>query len=100
MKFQALFFLMVFSCMYLSLAQGSYGNCCLGYVPRMHAKVKANVESYFEQKTDGQCNLSAIVFLIKRKPSHTKQHTRCANQEHIWVQDLMRAVDARNKKTT
>ncbi|XP_037626401.1 C-C motif chemokine 25b isoform X2 [Sebastes umbrosus] len=100
MKFQALFFLMVFSCMNLNLAQGSFGNCCLGYVPRMHAKVKANVESYIEQKTDGQCNLPAIVFLIKRKPSHTKQHTRCANQEHIWVQDLMRAVDARNKKTT
>nr|QNO39361.1 CCL25 chemokine [Sebastes schlegelii]QZC92283.1 chemokine (C-C motif) ligand 25b [Sebastes schlegelii] len=100
MKFQALFFFMILSCMYLSLAQGSFGNCCLGYVPRMNARVKANVESYIEQKTDGQCNIPAIVFLIKRKPSHTRQHTRCANQEHIWVQELMRAVDARNKKTT
>ncbi|XP_031719959.1 C-C motif chemokine 25b [Anarrhichthys ocellatus] len=97
MKSQALFFVLILSCVHLSLAQGSYGNCCLGYLKGMTGKVKRNIESYRIQKTDGDCNISAVVFLIKKKPTHKKQWTRCTNPDDIWVQELMLSVNMRNQ---
>ncbi|XP_029285612.1 C-C motif chemokine 25b [Cottoperca gobio] len=97
MKFQALFFLLILTCMYLSLAQGSYGNCCLGHVTGMKANVKRNIESYRMQETDGDCNIRAVVFLMKKKPLHKTQKTRCADPNQGWVQDVIRAVIARNQ---
>ncbi|XP_035032853.1 C-C motif chemokine 25b [Hippoglossus stenolepis] len=93
MKFQALFSLLLLTCMYQSLAQGSYSNCCLGHVQRMRAKAKTNIESYWMQETDGDCYIRAVVFLMKKKPSHIKQKTVCANPNDSWVQELIRAVD-------
>ncbi|XP_074524626.1 C-C motif chemokine 25b [Halichoeres trimaculatus] len=95
MKFQALFFLLLLTCMYLSLAQGSYGNCCLGYVTSLRSRAKRNIESYRMQETDGDCNLRAVVFLMKKRPTQAKQPTVCANPNKKWVQDLMKTVDAR-----
>nr|AYE57140.1 CC chemokine SCYA109 [Epinephelus coioides] len=95
MKFQALFFLLLLTCMYLSLAQGSYGNCCLGYVTGMKANVRKNIESYRMQETDGDCNIRAVVFLMRKRQSHKKQRTVCANPNDIWVQGLMDSVDRR-----
>ncbi|XP_068563384.1 C-C motif chemokine 25b [Cebidichthys violaceus] len=100
MKSQALFYLLILSCVYLSLAQGSYGNCCLGYLRGMTGKAKRNIESYRIQKTDGDCNINAVVFLMKKKPSHKKQWTRCTNPDDIWVQELMLSVDMRNQNLT
>ncbi|XP_036972018.1 C-C motif chemokine 25-like [Acanthopagrus latus] len=95
MKFQALFFLLLLTSMYLSLAQGSYGDCCLGYVQGMRANAKRNIESYRMQETDGDCNKRAVVFLMKKRPTQTKQRTVCANPDKPWVQYLISVVDQR-----
>ncbi|KAK5931305.1 hypothetical protein CgunFtcFv8_027466 [Champsocephalus gunnari] len=95
MKFPALFFLLILTCMHMSLAQGSYGNCCLGYITGMKASTRRNIESYRVQQTDGDCNIRAVVFRMKRKPSHKTQRTRCANPNDRWVQDLIQDVNNR-----
>ncbi|XP_041646601.1 C-C motif chemokine 25-like [Cheilinus undulatus] len=93
MKFQALFFLLLLTCMYLSVAQGSYGNCCLGYVTRLQSRAKRNIESYRMQETDGDCNLRAVVFMLKKRARQTRQTTVCANPNKKWVRDLVKFVD-------
>ncbi|XP_029134121.1 C-C motif chemokine 25b [Labrus bergylta] len=95
MKFQALFFLLFLTCMYVSLAQGSYGNCCLGYVTTLGARAKRNIIRYRMQETDGDCNLRAVVFQLKKRAKQPKPLTVCANPNKEWVQELMRTVENR-----
>ncbi|XP_038857788.1 C-C motif chemokine 25-like [Salvelinus namaycush] len=87
MRFQALFFLLLLACMYLTLAQGSYENCCLRHVAGLKKSTKRNVVSYRIQETDGGCNIKAVVFTLK------KGKTVCANPSHKWVQYLRTVVD-------
>uniref|UniRef100_A0A3Q4BX46 Chemokine interleukin-8-like domain-containing protein n=1 Tax=Mola mola TaxID=94237 RepID=A0A3Q4BX46_MOLML len=95
MKFQALFFLLFFTCMYLTLAQGSYGNCCLGYNSPLRSNAKRHTESYWRQETDGDCNIRAVVFVVKKR---TKKWTICSNPGEAWVQQLIETVDSRTAK--
>ncbi|XP_029989013.1 C-C motif chemokine 25-like [Sphaeramia orbicularis] len=94
MRFQVLFVLLLFTCLYLSVAQGSFGNCCLRYVKTMKTSVKKNIVEYRMQETDGDCNMRAVVFTTKRKKAI------CANPEDKWVKDQMKIVDRRNQRTS
>ncbi|XP_041085266.1 C-C motif chemokine 25b [Polyodon spathula] len=91
MKFRALFFFLLLACFCLSLAQGSYENCCLSYVSSVKASVKRAVRSYRTQETDGGCNIQAIVFKLR------KGQVFCADPALSWVQLLMKKLDAKNK---
>ncbi|KAK5602384.1 hypothetical protein CRENBAI_012942 [Crenichthys baileyi] len=97
MKFHALVILLLFTCMYLSLAQGSYANCCLGYVKEIGKRAKKNIDTYRIQATDGDCNIRAIVFMMKRRRNGTAG-TLCANPGEDWVQEQIRNVDRKIKK--
>ncbi|KAK7119759.1 hypothetical protein R3I94_021557 [Phoxinus phoxinus] len=93
MKFQILFFLLLLACMYPSVAQGSYENCCLKYIVGVRKALRRNVVGYRVQQTDGGCNIPAIVFKLK------KSKTICADQRQPWVQQLMRKIDEKYKST-
>uniref|UniRef100_A0A1A8C6E4 Chemokine (C-C motif) ligand 25b n=1 Tax=Nothobranchius kadleci TaxID=1051664 RepID=A0A1A8C6E4_NOTKA len=95
MKCQALVLLLLFTCMYLSLAQGSYDNCCLGYVKMMGKVARKNTFHYRLQETDGDCNIRAVVFFVKKRGG--TERTICSNPMDKWVQILMQDVDKRPK---
>jgi len=78
--------------MCLSLAQGSYNNCCLGHVKALKKNVRKNVVSYRMQETDGACNIRAVVFEMKRKDEWGNPRTICANPDLQWVQTVMASV--------
>ncbi|KAM9385277.1 C-C motif chemokine 25b [Pholidichthys leucotaenia] len=88
MKLHALVFLLLCTCMYLSLAQGSYGNCCLGYVKEIVRK--RNIMSYKMQEPDGDCNIRAVLFQMKKRVKPV-----CANPEDVWVREWMKILDDR-----
>ncbi|CAL9696248.1 unnamed protein product [Knipowitschia caucasica] len=95
MKIQVVLLLLLLSCLSLSMAQGSYGNCCLKYVRKMKSNVRRSVVDYRMQETDGDCNMRAVLLLMKRKGG--KIRPVCANPYDKWVQDVMTAVEKRNQ---
>ncbi|KAJ8374677.1 hypothetical protein SKAU_G00052570 [Synaphobranchus kaupii] len=89
MRFSVVFFLLLLACFYLSLAQGTYENCCLKYVGHVRQSTKKKVVSYRTQETDGGCNIPAIVFKMKRAKSF------CADPKQTWVRRLIKRLDKR-----
>lgn len=49
------------------------------------------------QETDGDCNIRAAVFAMKKKlpGNETKNWTICANPDKKWVQDMIKFVKQR-----
>ncbi|KAF5900427.1 uncharacterized protein DAT39_009872, partial [Clarias magur] len=92
MRFSLLFFLVFLSVLYLSLAQGTYEDCCLKYARKVEWAAKKRVVSYRIQRQDGGCNLPAIVFKLKRG----KQF--CARPGENWVEELKKEIDEKKKK--
>uniref|UniRef100_A0A8C2ZH57 Uncharacterized protein n=1 Tax=Cyclopterus lumpus TaxID=8103 RepID=A0A8C2ZH57_CYCLU len=92
MKSAALFLLLILSCMHLSLEQEQYihyGCCtCCGDIGVKLTMMNLMILN----NTTDVCR-----FLMKKKPSHTKQWTRCANPDDMWVQELMESVNMRKR---
>ncbi|KAK3534533.1 hypothetical protein QTP86_016609 [Hemibagrus guttatus] len=86
MRFNLLFFFLLLGVLYLSLAQGSYEDCCLKYTKEIKSSVKKRVISYRRQEQDGGCNLPAIVFKLKSGRQF------CAKPGEKWVQDLQKKI--------
>ncbi|KAM9848428.1 C-C motif chemokine 25b isoform 1-T2 [Aulostomus maculatus] len=95
MNSQALFLLLLLTCASLCQAQGSFGNCCLGYISRMKKNVRRNIESVKMQEIDENCNIRAVIFTMKQRRADVKPRELCANPDSDWVQSLMDTVAAR-----
>ncbi|XP_073682056.1 C-C motif chemokine 25b [Garra rufa] len=94
MKFQILVLLLLLACMYPSVAQGSYENCCLKYASVIPKKAfKRHVVSYRQQETDGGCNIPAVVLTLK---TTKKLRTVCVDPRLTWVQQLVQKLNGKN----
>uniref|UniRef100_A0AAY3ZY13 Chemokine interleukin-8-like domain-containing protein n=1 Tax=Denticeps clupeoides TaxID=299321 RepID=A0AAY3ZY13_9TELE len=82
MKFYALLFLVLLTCLYLTTAQGSYEDCCLKYVKTVKPAIKRRVTQYRLQELDGGCNIPAVVFTLKYG------RVMCADPKQPWVKNI------------
>ncbi|KAJ3594786.1 hypothetical protein NHX12_004092 [Muraenolepis orangiensis] len=87
MWFQVSSFLVILACLYLTMAQGSYDDCCMRYSKGIKPNVKKMVVKYRIQEADGGCNIPATVFTFMRG------RQLCGDPEDIWVKKLMQKVD-------
>uniref|UniRef100_A0AAY4A1F1 Chemokine interleukin-8-like domain-containing protein n=1 Tax=Denticeps clupeoides TaxID=299321 RepID=A0AAY4A1F1_9TELE len=87
MKFYALLFLVLLTCLYLTTAQGSYEDCCLKYVKTVKPAIKRRVTQYRLQELDGGCNIPAVVFTLKYG------RVMCADPKQPWVKSLVHNLD-------
>ncbi|XP_048112000.1 C-C motif chemokine 21 [Alosa alosa] len=94
MRFYTLLFLVILTCLYLTVAQGSYEDCCLKYAKKPSHHVRRMVISYRKQELDGGCNIPATVFSIKRRGRQGRVF--CADPKQLWVRELMKKL---NKKS-
>ncbi|KAJ8277391.1 hypothetical protein GJAV_G00074650 [Gymnothorax javanicus] len=92
MRFSVLFLFLILACLYLSLAQGTYENCCLTYVGRVKAPIKKRVVNYRMQENDGGCNIPAVVFIMRSGKAF------CADPSDFWVKRLIKHIDKKKLK--
>ncbi|PWA30015.1 hypothetical protein CCH79_00009625, partial [Gambusia affinis] len=92
MRFNTLFFLLILSCFCFTLAQVSYEDCCLKYVKNLTNNVQKHAVSYRRQKTDGGCNIPAVIFIMRRGRKF------CTDPNEKWVKELVLKIDEKNEK--
>ncbi|KAM3866277.1 C-C motif chemokine 25 [Diretmus argenteus] len=92
MRVNVLFFLLILTCLYLTLAQGSFEDCCLKYVKKLSKGTERMAVKYRVQQRDGGCNIPAIVFTMKRGREF------CANPSEMWVRELIKKIDKKNHR--
>ncbi|XP_038143594.1 C-C motif chemokine 25 [Cyprinodon tularosa] len=93
MRFNALFLLLILSCLCYTLAQVSYEDCCLKYVKSLQKNVQKHAVKYRIQKADGGCNIPAVILIMKRGRKF------CADPNEKWVKNLMEKIDEKNNNT-
>ncbi|XP_029930092.1 C-C motif chemokine 25 [Myripristis murdjan] len=94
MRCNLLFFLLLLACLCLTLAQGSYEDCCLKYVKGLSKGVSRMAVKYRWQETDGGCNIAAVVFTMRRG------RVFCGDPAQQWVRDLMKNIDKKHTRKT
>uniref|UniRef100_UPI0037E76D77 C-C motif chemokine 4 homolog n=1 Tax=Semicossyphus pulcher TaxID=241346 RepID=UPI0037E76D77 len=94
MGFNTLFFLVIGSCLCLTLAQVTYEDCCLWYVKKLGSKTQKHAVRYRWQVPDGDCNIAAVIFTMR------KGREFCTDPNDQWVKDLMNKIDRKGAKTT
>uniref|UniRef100_A0A667Z2D4 Chemokine (C-C motif) ligand 25a n=1 Tax=Myripristis murdjan TaxID=586833 RepID=A0A667Z2D4_9TELE len=92
MRCNLLFFLLLLACLCLTLAQGSYEDCCLKYVKGLSKGVSRMAVKYRWQETDGGCNIAAVVFTMRRG------RVFCGDPAQQWVRDLMKNIDKKHTR--
>ncbi|XP_030608438.1 C-C motif chemokine 25 [Archocentrus centrarchus] len=92
MRFNTLFFLLSLSFLCLALAQVSYDDCCLKYVKSFKTTIQKHAVKYKHQKTDGGCNIPAVVFTMR------KGRLLCTDPREKWVTELMERIDQKGVK--
>ncbi|XP_037537766.1 C-C motif chemokine 20 [Nematolebias whitei] len=89
MQFNVLFYLSILSFLCFAFGQGSYDDCCLKYLKNMEKHIQKNAVKYKYQKTDGGCNIPAVIFTMRKGRKY------CTNPRENWVKELMNKVDER-----
>ncbi|XP_017266384.1 C-C motif chemokine 4 [Kryptolebias marmoratus] len=92
MRFYTLFFLTILSCLCFTLGQGSYDDCCLKYLKSMSRNIQRHAVKYKYQRTDGSCNIPAVIFIMRRGRKY------CTDPNENWVKELMKKIDQKFPK--
>ncbi|XP_068594301.1 C-C motif chemokine 25 [Cebidichthys violaceus] len=93
MRFNAMFFLLILSCLCLALAQTTYEDCCFKYVRTMSRRTQRHAVEYRQQVVDGGCNIPAVIFTMKRG------RELCTDPKEKWVEELMKKIDEKGAKS-
>ncbi|KTF78788.1 hypothetical protein cypCar_00012283, partial [Cyprinus carpio] len=89
MKFQVLFLLLLLACMYPSVAQGTYENCCLKYAS-VKKGIRNHIMSFRVQENDGGCNIPAVVLKLKNSKEI------CIDPRLAWVKQMILKKSEKN----
>ncbi|XP_060720405.1 C-C motif chemokine 25b [Tachysurus vachellii] len=92
MKIYFISLLLLLACLYPSLAQGSFENCCLKYSKEPKMSIKRKIVRFRIQESDGGCNRSAVIFTVLKKKTSV---TFCADPTKSWVMKMVKILETK-----